>query len=114
MIKMGFFSFNKIPRHRVFHYHPRYYDPDKDARDSIIRQAKIEAGLLDESELDDDIERAKLRITKAYRSRNVVKNFKKKGHNKSGIRVAIIAIILFAITYILINFDFTFLVRLIE
>lgn len=111
---MGFFSFNKIPSHRIFNYNPRYYDPEKDARDAIIRRAKVEAGLIEENELDDDVERAKIRITKAYKSRGVVKDYKRTSHKKSNIRVAIIFIILSGLTYILLNFNIEFLVKLIE
>lgn len=111
---MGFFSFNRTPKYRVFNYNPRYYDPEKDALDSIVRQAQIEAGLLDKEELDHDLDRAKFRLTKTYQSRKVAKDFRRKSHNKSNIRVAVIFVILVGITYILLNFDFTFLVRLIE
>jgi len=111
---MGFFTFNKIPNHRVFNYRPRFYDPEKDARDAIIRQAKIEAGLIDEEDLDHDVERAKLKISKAYQNQNVVGNYKRTSQRKSNIRLAIIIILLSGITYILLNFNIDFLVKLIE
>lgn len=111
---MGIFSFNKIPGHRIFNYKPRYYDPEKDARDAIIRRAQVEAGLIHEDELDDDVERAKLRITKAYHSRAVVKDYKRSSDRRSNIRVVIIIIFLSGITYILLNFNLGSLVKLFE
>lgn len=111
---MGFFSFNKVPGHRIFNYNPRYYDPKADERDAIIRHAKVEAGLIDEADLDHDIERAKLRISKSYHSRAVIKDYKRSTTRRSNIRVAIIIVILSGLTYILLNFNIGSLVKMFE
>lgn len=34
------FSFFKVPKHRVFHYEPRYYDERKEHRDAVAREAR--------------------------------------------------------------------------
>src|SRR5690606_9362860 len=111
---MGIFSFNKIPGHRVFNYKPRYYDPEKDVRDAIIRRAQMEAGLIGEVDMDDDVERAKMRITKAYHSRAVVKDYKRSSTRRSNIRVVVIIIFLSALAYILLNFNIGSLVKMFE
>lgn len=36
------FSFFKTPKHRVFNYQPRYYDPRKEALDERIARAREE------------------------------------------------------------------------
>ena len=111
---MGFFSFNKIASHRIFNYTPRYYDPDKEARDAIVRRAKVEAGLVSEDEMDKDVENAKRRISKAYHSRGISNNYKRASHRKSNIRIVVIIVILAGLAYIILNFNVDLLVKMFE
>ncbi len=48
------FSFFKIPEHKVFHYEPRFYDPRKEHRDEVAREAKREKAMKEGVELKDD------------------------------------------------------------
>lgn len=111
---MSFFSFNKIASHRIFNYSARYYDADKEARDAIVRRAKVEAGLIPEHEMDSNVENAKLRISKAYHSRGISNNYKRSSHRKSNIRIVIIIIILSGFAYILLNFNVDLLVKMFQ
>lgn len=111
---MGFFSFNKLASHRVFNYVPRYYDPDKEKRDAIVRRAKVEAGLIPEEDMDQDVESAKRRISKAFHSRGISNNYKRTSHKKSNIRIGIIIIILAGLAYIILNFNIDLLVKLFQ
>lgn len=111
---MGLFSFNKVPRHRTFKFTPRYYDPEKEARDAIVRLAKMEAGLIPPDDMDPDIENAKHRITKAFHGRLISSNYKRVSNKQSNVRVVIIAIILTAIAYLILNFNFEELIQIFE
>lgn len=111
---MAFFNFNKIPDYRTFNYVPRYYDPAKEERDAIVRRAKIEAGLIEDEDFDQDVERAKGRISSSFRSRGISNQYKRTSHKKSNIRIVIIVIILAAISYIILNFNIDLLVRAFE
>lgn len=111
---MGFFSFNKLASHRIFNYTPRYYDPDKEKRDAIVRRAKVEAGLIPEEEMDRDVENAKVRISKAFHSRGISNNYKRSSQRKSNIRIVIIIIILAALAYIILNFNIDLLVKMFQ
>ncbi len=111
---MGFFSFYKTPNHRTFNYQPRYYNPDQDNLDAIVRQAKVEAGLIKDEDLDHDVDRAKMRITRAYKGRAVTRNYKRSSTRKSNIRIVVIIIILTGIAYILLNLNADFLVSFLE
>lgn len=111
---MGFFSFNKIANHRVFNYTPRYYDPDKEARDAIVRRAKIEAGLIKEEDMDANVESAKHRISRAFHSRGISNQYKRTSHRNSNIRIVVIIVILSALAYIILNFNIDLLVKMFE
>jgi len=111
---MGFFSFNKIAKHRVFNYTPRYHDPDKEARDAIVRRAKIEAGLIKEEEMDQNVESAKLRISRSFRNRGISNQYKRTSHRNSNIRIVVIIIILSGLAYIILNFNIDLLVKMLE
>lgn len=111
---MSLFRFNKLPKYRDFNYVPRYYDPQKEERDAIIRRAKGEAGLLSAEEEDPDIERAKNRINKAFRSRGISNQYSRKSHKKSNIRVIVIVLVLSFLTYLILNFNVEVLVKMVE
>lgn len=111
---MKFFSFNKTPKHRVFNYTPQYYDPKEDERNAIIRRAKIEAGLIEEEDMDADVDRAKHRISRSFQNRTISSQYKRKSQRSSNIRIVIIIIILATLTYILLNFNLNYLVQLLE
>lgn len=50
------FSLFKMPgRHKRFDFVPRYYNPEKEALEEKIRQAKIENGLLDDGSIRREI-----------------------------------------------------------
>ena len=42
---MGLPRFIKLPGHKEFNYSPRYWDPEKEAREERIRQIKQEMGV---------------------------------------------------------------------
>ena len=42
---MGIPRFIKLPGHKQFNYTPRYWDPEKEAREERIRQIKQEMGI---------------------------------------------------------------------
>jgi len=111
---MKFFNFTKTPKHRVFNYVPRYYDPKEDERNAIIRRAKIEAGLIEEKDMDSDVDRAKHRISRSFQTRVISSHYKKKSQRSSNLRIVLIIIILATLTYILLNFNLSFLVDLLE
>src|SRR5690625_5519658 len=83
---MKFFNFTKTPKHRVFNYVPRYYDPKEDERNAIIRRAKIEAGLIEEKDMDSDVDRAKHRISRSFQTRVISSHYKKKSQRSSNLR----------------------------
>lgn len=111
---MGFLKFNKIPKHRVFNYVPRYYDPAKDERDAIINNAKIKAGLIDPEDLDNSVENAKYRISRSFQDRTIADKHKRKTQRNANIRVVVIILILTAIAYIILNVNMDGLVKLLE
>ena len=45
-------SFFRTPKHRVFNYTPRHYDPDKEELHNRIRQAERDAGYIREEDKD--------------------------------------------------------------
>ncbi len=49
-------SFFKTPKHRVFHYEPRYYDERKEHREMVKREALKEKALREGKELKEDEE----------------------------------------------------------
>lgn len=111
---MGLFKFNKIAKYKKFHYVPRYYDPEKEERDAIIRRAKGEAGLIPEDEEDSDLENAKFRISRAFHSRGISNEYSRKSHKNSNIRIILIVIVLSALVYIILNTNVEGLIKLIE
>ncbi|WP_236975115.1 hypothetical protein [Membranihabitans maritimus] len=111
---MGLFKFNKVAKYKKFNYVPRYYDPEKEERDAIIRRAQGEAGLINENDEDSDVENAKFRISRAFHSRGVSNEYSRKSHKKSNIRIIMIVIILSAIVYIILNTNVEGLIKLIE
>lgn len=90
---MAIFSFFKTPKHQTFNYKPRYYDPDKERLDAIIRNAKGEGST--------DPEDIKARISMTFQRRMVPKMTRQKAARRSNIILVIVMIILFLFSYFL-------------
>lgn len=91
---MSFFSIFKTHRPRQFEYIPRYYDPQKEAREERIRQieAEIAAG---KSASADGMPRTTLR--KGFLSE--ARSMRKKHDRSSAFRFLVILVLLLFILY---------------
>ncbi|MEZ5072719.1 MAG: hypothetical protein R2751_17600 [Bacteroidales bacterium] len=92
---MGVPRFIKLPSHNQFQYQPRYWDPEKEAREERIRDIKLELGL---------------EVPKSGRSRTTLKrgafrqaqkSTRSKANRSANIRLVIILAVLFALAYFL-------------
>lgn len=92
---MALFSFFKTPRHQRFEYKPRFYDPQKERLEEILKNAKGE-GI-------SDTELAKSRISSAFRRRGRGHIDTKKSVRRSNYLLLAIIVILFALTYVLLT-----------
>lgn len=86
--------FIKLPGHKQFSYSPRYWDPEKEAREERIRQIKQEMGV----DVPNDPNRSTIRRGSF---RTAGQNTKVKASRTSNIRLVVILIILFFIAYLL-------------
>lgn len=90
-----FFRWSKLPKNRRFTYHPRYWDPDKEALQERLKKYS------DESGDPDAVELSKSRIASNFKAR------RGGGHMKSGktgnFRLVLILICLIALTYFFLN-----------
>ena len=91
---MGMPRFIKLPGHNQFNYSPRYWDPEKEARDARIRQIKQEMGI----EVPFDPNRSTI---KRGSFRQVRQKAKVKANRSSNIRLLVILAILFLIAYLI-------------
>ena len=82
----------KLPKHRQFDYQPLYYDPEKEERETRIKEIKAELGLKLEGKYSPGINRGSMR--------HYIKNQKRVKRNMN-IRLAIILTILFLFAYFL-------------
>lgn len=89
---MGFISFNKTPKHQRFKYIPRYYDADKEDLEERVRIAKGEAA-------SEELTKARIRsgFKRKSRAGSTAPNA------RSGIRLIIITVVLFLITYLILS-----------
>lgn len=93
---MAIFSFFKTPKHQKFNYIPRYYDPQKERLNEIIRQAKGDGV--------SDTEAAKARISGSFRRRSGGYQSSTKGfRSRSNILLLAIIVVLFGLTYVLLT-----------
>lgn len=92
---MALFSFFKTPRHQKFKYVPRYYDPQKERLDEIIKNAKGEGST--------STEQMKSRISRSFQSRSGSSSQRASINRRSNILLIVIIITLFAFTYLLLT-----------
>lgn len=86
-------SFIKLPRHKRFEYTPRYWDPEKEERESRVRQIKKEMGI----EVSSNPTRTTIRRG-SFRQRQKQKT---KATRASNIRLLVILAALFIIAYLI-------------
>lgn len=97
MIKLGFGSRIKP---RTFDYVPRFYDPVKEERKE--RQARFNVDI----DAEDNIDQVKSRIQRGLRSKYYGDPLARRvGEKQANIRVFIIIILLFFISYLLFKSD---------
>ena len=92
---MALFSFFRTPKHQRFEYKPRFYDPQKEKLEQIIKQAKGEGV--------SDTDLAKSRISSAFKRRTKSHASTKEAMRKSNILLLAIIVILFGLTYVLLT-----------
>ncbi|MCK4661898.1 MAG: hypothetical protein KAT68_03455 [Bacteroidales bacterium] len=90
---MGIPRFFKIPKHRQFNYIPRYYDERKEAMEERLKRAKRENGEGNDKEPYKPNIRGQMR---GYFKKNI------KEKKQSNIRLLVILLVLFLISYYLI------------
>ncbi len=90
---MGLISFFKVPRYNKFTYMPRYYDPRAEEREKRIRQIKREMGIKEEGE-QPYVPNIKGHMGTYFKKQRLEKRY-------SNLRLAVIIIILFIISYYL-------------
>jgi len=91
---MGLPRFIKLPSHKQFNYSPRYWDPEKEAREERIRQIKQEMGV----ELPADPNRTTIRRGSF---RTASQQSKVKASRTSNIRLVVILAILLFLAYLI-------------
>lgn len=91
---MGLPRFIKLPEHKHFNYSPRYWDPEKEAREERIRQIKQEMGV----EVPSNPNRTTI---KRGSFRQVRQKNKVKATRNSNIRLLVILAILLFFAYLL-------------
>jgi len=92
---MALFSFFKTPRHQRFEYKPRYYDPQKEKVEQILKNVRGEGS--------SDTELAKTRIASAFQRRSKSHSSTKQSMRRSNILLLAIIIVLFGVTYLLLT-----------
>jgi len=91
---MGLPRFIKLPGHKQFNYNPRYWDPEKEAREERIRQIKQEMGV----EVPSDPNRSTIKRGSFRQTRQKVKV---KANRASNIRLFIILVVLLFLAYLI-------------
>jgi hypothetical protein len=91
---MGLPRFIKLPGHKQFNYSPRYWDPEKEAREERIRQIKQEMGI----DLPSDPNRTTIKRGSFRQARQTIKV---KATRNSNIRLIVILAILFFLAYLI-------------
>ncbi len=92
---MALFSFFKAPRHQKFNYVPRYYDPQKERLEEILKNAR--------SEGSSETEQIKSRISRNFQNRSSSPAYRSSVNRRSNILLLAIIITLFAVTYLLLT-----------
>lgn len=92
---MALFSFFKTPRHQKFKYVPRYYDPQKERLDEIIKNARGEG--------TSSTEQMKSRISRNFQNRSASASQRSSINRRSNLLLVAIIIALFAFTYLLLT-----------
>jgi hypothetical protein len=91
---MGLPRFIKLPGHKQFNYSPRYWDPEKEAREERIRQIRQEMGI----DVPSDPNRSTI---KRGSFRQASQKAKVKASRSSNIRLVIILAVLLVLAYLL-------------
>jgi hypothetical protein len=91
---MGIPRFIKLPSYKRFAYSPRYYDPEKEARDERIRQIKQEMGI----EIPSYPGRTAIRRGSFRQARQKTKI---RASRSSNIRLVVILVVLFFLAYLI-------------
>ncbi len=104
---MSFRQFFKLPQYNVFDYKPRFYNPEKDAREERRRELREEHG---KSHVDIETQDYKpgSTIKGSFRPKMPRRSFSSKS---STIRVFVIMAVLFFLAYILLMVDLTSLIK---
>jgi hypothetical protein len=89
---MGIPRFIKLPGHNQFNYTPRYWDPEKEARNERIRQIKQEMGI------EVPLDRNRTTIKRGS-FRQVRQKANVKATRTSNIRLVVILAILLLLAY---------------
>jgi hypothetical protein len=92
---MALFSFFKAPKHQKFKYVPRYYDPQKERLEEIIKNAKGEGS--------GDTELIKSRISRNFQNRGSSQSYRSSITRRSNMLLLVILIALFALAYLLLT-----------
>jgi hypothetical protein len=92
---MGLPRFIKLPSYKRFAYSPRYWDPEKEAREERIRRIKQEMGI--------DIPSAGPGRTTIKRGsfRQAQRKLKIKASSSSNIRLVVILVVLLFLAYLI-------------
>jgi len=91
---MGIPRFIKLPGHKQFNYSPRYWDPEKEAREKRIRQIKQEMGV----EMPSDPNRSTIKRGSFRQARQKAKV---KATRSSNLRLVVILAVLLMLAYLL-------------
>jgi len=91
---MGIPRFIKLSGHKEFNYTPRYWDPEKEAREKRIRQIKQEMGI----DVPTDPNRTTIRRGSF---RTAGKKHKVKANRSSNIRLLVILAVLLFLAYLI-------------
>ncbi len=92
---MGVPRFIKLPSYKRFNYTPRYWDPEKEERESRIRMIKHDMGIIDmpSDPLRTTIKRGSFRLVR--------QKAKVKAGRSSNIRLLIILAVLLLLAYLI-------------
>jgi len=90
-----FFRITKLPDHKRFTYHPRYWDPEKEVLEERLRKYR------ERDEAPDDVELTKSRISSNFRARRG--GGKYTSSRRGNFRLVVILITIIILTYFFLN-----------
>lgn len=90
-----FFRITKLPSHKRFTYHPRYWDPEKEALEARLKKYR------DRKDGESDVELTKSRISSNFRARRGGGKF--TSSRKGNFRLVVILITIIILTYFFLN-----------